>query len=150
MIPPMNDDYSDKNPNLATLYRQHLEVVCQRHDYALENAGANHAVIFSGSLKYVFLDDYSYAFKPNAHFVSWAPLVNLPLSYIVYTPGETPRLIFYQPRDFIHVVPADPDGYWTSHFDVQIVHTIDEVADLLAIFNGGRHRHGAHDVFSRL
>ena len=131
MIPPMNDDYSDKNPNLATLYPQHLEAVCERHDYALENAGASHAVIFSGSLKYVFLDDYSYAFKPNAHFVSWAPLVNLPLSYIVYTPGETPRMIFYQPRDFIHVVPADPDGYWTSHFDVQIVHTIDEVADLL-------------------
>ena len=131
MITSMNEDYSDNNPHLATLYPAHLETVRQRHDHALENAGANHAVIFSGSSRIVFLDDMPYAFKPNAHFVSWAPLVSLPLSYIVYTPGETPRLIYYQPRDYWHVVPGEPDGYWTAHFDVRVVHTIDDIADHL-------------------
>jgi len=131
MMPAMNDDYSDNNPTLAALYPQHLETVLRRHDYALENAGASHIVIFSGSPKTVFLDDQSYTFKPNAHFVSWAPLVNLPLSYIVYTPGKTPRLIYYQPHDYWHVVPGEPDGYWTSQFDVRVVHNIDEIADHL-------------------
>ena len=122
MIPAMS---------LTALYPQHLQAVCQRHDYALENAGASHAVIFSGNPKTVFLDDQSYTFKPNAHFVSWAPLVNLPLSYIVYTPGETPRLIYYQPHDYWHVVPGEPDGYWTAQFDVRVVHNIDDIADHL-------------------
>lgn len=128
MIASMNADYSDDNPQLAALYPNHLETVSQRHDHALESAGANHAVIFSGSQKFVFLDDMPYAFKANAHFVSWAPLINLPLSYIVYTPGEKPRLIYYQPRDYWHVVPGAPDGYWAAQFDLRVVHAIEDVA----------------------
>ena len=131
MMPAMADDYSDKNPDLARLYPDHLRTVCARHDHALESAGASHGVIFSGSPKYAFLDDLQYAFRPNAHFVSWAPLTQLPLSYIVYTPGEKPRLIYYQPRDYWHVVPGQPDGYWSPEFDIRIVHTIDEIAEHL-------------------
>jgi Xaa-Pro dipeptidase len=67
-------------------------------------------------------------FKPNPHFIAWVPLTRLPFSYVVYTPGEIPRLIYYQPRDYWHVVPAAPDGYWTKHFDVRVIHSIDEVA----------------------
>lgn len=129
----MNTNYSDRNPQLASLYPAHIEALKQRHDHALENAGANHLVIFSGSQRTAFLDDMSYPFKPNPHFVSWAPLVKLPLSYIVYTPGKTPRLIYYQPHDYWHVVPGTPDGYWVDHFDVRIVHTIDEVAEQLPV-----------------
>lgn len=127
----MNDDYSDHNPRLAALYPAHIQAVQKRHDHALQNAGANHAVLFSGSPHFAFLDDQSYPFKPNAHFVSWAPLLNLPLSYIVYTPGETPRLVYYQPRDYWHVVPGVPDGYWAGQFDIRIVHTVDEIASHL-------------------
>ena len=124
----MKDDYSDKNPALAALYPQHIETYRARHDYALEKAGANHAVIFSGNPKHAFLDDMSYPFKANPHFASWVPLSNLPLSYIVYTAGEKPILVYYQPRDYWHVVPGAPDGYWTSHFDIRIVHSIEDVA----------------------
>jgi Xaa-Pro dipeptidase len=131
MISGMSNDYSDQNPQLAALYPAHLETVRERHDHALEKAGANHAVIFSGSAKIVFLDDMPYPFKPNAHFVSWAPLLNLPLSLIVYTPGELPRLIYYQPHDYWHVVPGEPDGFWTSQFDIRVVHTVDEIAEHL-------------------
>jgi Xaa-Pro dipeptidase len=124
----MNDDYSDKNSELGQLYPEHVREICARHDYALEKSGAAHAVIFSGTPGRVFLDDQEYPFKPNAHFLSWAPLTALPNSYIVYTPGEKPRLIYFLPRDYWHSVPDQPDGYWSSEFDIRIVHSTDEIA----------------------
>ena len=123
----MTKDFSDKNPALGALYGGHLQTVTSRHDHALEKAGASHAVIYSGNPKLAFLDDYYHPFKANPHFVSWAPLTALPFSYVVYTPGHTPILIYYQPHDYWHVVPGAPDGYWTSHFDVRIVHSIEDI-----------------------
>jgi Xaa-Pro dipeptidase len=131
----MSADYSDKNPALGDLYGAHLDEIKRRHDRALELAGASHAVIYSGNPKPMFLDDNYYPFKPNPHFVSWVPLTQLPHSYIVYTPGEIPILLYHQPRDYWHVVPGTPDGYWTRYFDVRIVDTIDDVASHLP---GGR------------
>jgi len=127
----MNSDYSDKNPALGTLYAEHIEIVSARHDHALEQAGASHAVIYSGNPKIAFLDDYQMPFIPNPHFVGWAPLTRLPFSYIVYTPGETPVLIYFQPHDYWHVVPGAPSGYWTGEFDIRVVHSIDDIAEHL-------------------
>ncbi|HKJ20441.1 MAG TPA: Xaa-Pro dipeptidase [Woeseiaceae bacterium] len=124
----MNTNYTDKNPALAALYGNHLQTIASRHDRALEQAGANHVVIYSGNPKLAFLDDYHHPFKANPHFISWAPLTALPFSYIVYTPGETPVLIYYQPHDYWHVVPGEPDGYWASHFDIRVVHSTDQIA----------------------
>ncbi len=124
----MNSDYTDKNPALGALYAEHIEALTARHDHALEQAGASHAVIYSGNPKIAFLDDYQMPFKPNPHFISWVPLARLPFSYIVYTPGETPILIYCQPHDYWHVVPGAPDGFWTSEFDIRIVHSVDDVA----------------------
>jgi Xaa-Pro dipeptidase len=124
----MNSDYTDLNPALGALYAEHIEIVAARHDHALEKAGASHAVIYSGNPKIAFLDDYQMPFKANPHFASWAPLTRLPFSYIVYTPGETPVLVYYQPHDYWHVVPGAPNGYWTGEFDIRVVHTVDEVA----------------------
>ncbi len=128
MIFPMNDDYTDKNASLGALYADHLAAIAARHDHALEKAGASHAVIYSGNPKLAFLDDYYHPFKANPHFVSWAPLTRLPFSYIIYTPTETPVLVYFQPHDYWHVVPDKPHGYWTEHFDIRIVHTVDDVA----------------------
>jgi len=127
----MNSDYTDKNPALGALYAEHIETITARHDHALEQAGASHAIIYSGNPKIAFQDDYQMPFKPNPHFVGWVPLTRLPFSYIVYTPGETPLLIYFQPHDYWHVVPGAPDGYWTAQFDIRIVHTLDEVAQHL-------------------
>jgi len=124
----MCTDYTDKNASLGALYASHLQAVTRRHDHALEQAGASHAVIYSGNPKVAFLDDNNYPFKANPHFVSWVPLTRLPYSYIVYTPGETPVLVYFQPRDYWHVVPGMPDGYWTDLFDIRIVHAIEDVA----------------------
>jgi len=122
MIPAMKLDFSDRNPELAGLYARHIEEICRRHDHALDRAGASHAVIFSGAPKYAFLDDNTYPFRTNPHFLGWVPLTQLPLSYIVYTPGETPVLVYFQPHDYWHPVPGNPEGYWTPHFDIRIVH----------------------------
>jgi Xaa-Pro dipeptidase len=127
----MADECSETNPALSALYGAHIETVTSRHDHALEQAGASHAVIYSGNPKVAFLDDYQMPFKPNPHFVSWVPLTHLPLSYIVYTPGEKPTLIYNQPRDYWHVVPGAPSGHWVDHFDIRVVHSIDEIAEHL-------------------
>lgn len=124
----MSNDYTDKNPSLGALYEDHLQTVMARHNRALEKAGASHAIIYSGHPKVMFLDDNYFPFKANPHFVSWVPLTKLPFSYIVHTPGEVPALIYFQPKDYWHVVPGEPDGYWTSHFDIRIVHTIEDIA----------------------
>lgn len=124
----MADDFTDSNIELGKLYAGHLDALVQRYDRALEKAGASHAIVFSGKPKIAFLDDSFYPFKANPHFVAWAPLTKLPFSYIVYTPGERPVLIYYQPRDYWHVVPGAPSGYWASHFDIRIVHAVEDVA----------------------
>ena len=124
----MNSDYTDSNPALGALYAEHIEIIAAHHDHALEQAGASHAVIYSGNPKNAFLDDYQMPFKPNPHFINWAPLTHLPFSYIIYTPGETPILVYYQPHDYWHVVPGAPGGYWTSQFDIRVVHSVDDVA----------------------
>ena len=124
----MKSDYTDKNSSLGSLYGDHLETITARHDHALEQAGASHVLIYSGNPKVAFLDDHYYPFKANPHFVSWVPLTRLPFSYIIYTPGEAPVLLYFQPQDYWHVVPGTPDGYWTRHFDIRIVNAIEDIA----------------------
>ena len=127
----MSDDYTDNNAALGALFANHIDVLQARHAHALETSGASHAVIFSGRPKTMFLDDMDYPFKANPHFVSWAPLLELPLSYIVCTPGEKPRLIYHQPKDYWHSVPGTPDGYWTQQFDIRVVHDAEDAAQHL-------------------
>jgi len=120
-------NYVDESA-LAALYPEHLNALKSRHDRALDRAGAGHAVIFSGSPRGVFLDDYNYPFKANPHFVSWLPLTNTPFCYLIYTPGDTPVLVYYQEKDYWHVPPASPDGFWPDQFDIRIVHSLEDVA----------------------
>ena len=113
---------------LEALYPDHIETIKSRHDQALERAGANHAVIFSGAPRAVFLDDYDYPFKPNPHFVGWLPITQMPYCYVIYTPGESPVLVYYQEQDYWHLPPADPEGFWASQFDIRLVHSSGEIA----------------------
>lgn len=124
----MNIDKKLSAADLGLLYPAHIQAVKARHDRALDRAGASHAVIFSGSPRGVFLDDYNYPFKPNPHFVSWLPLTTTPDCYIIYTPGEMPILIYYQEKDYWHLPPANPEGFWTAYFDIRVVHELDEIA----------------------
>jgi len=119
--------YSD-DAILGAAYPQHIQTIKSRHDRALERAGASHAVIFSGAPHGVFLDDYDYPFKPNPHFVGWLPLTQTPYCYVVHTPGDTPLLVYYQERDYWHLPPANPAGFWAEQFEIRVVHEHEDIA----------------------
>lgn len=118
----------------ASLYPTHLATLCERADSALAFDGFDHLVIAAGTPLRKFLDDQDYPFKVNPHFKHWLPLTDAPGSWIAYTPGSKPKLIFLQPRDYWHVVPQAPHGYWVEHFDIVIVrNAADALAQLPAV-----------------
>ena len=127
----MNANTPADDNRLSVLYPEHLQIIRKRHDLALERTGAEHLIIFSGGLLPVFLDDYFYPFKANPHFLSWVPLTKTPNCYIVYTPCSHPILIYHQEKDYWHLPSADPEGFWTTFFDIRIVNTLEEVAQHL-------------------
>lgn len=107
---------------LAKLYPDHLRTLQSRADAALARGGFDHLVVAAGVLRDQFLDDRPYPFAVNPHFKHWLPVTKAPGSWIVYTPGAKPKLVYLQPRDYWHVVPEAPAGYWVEQFDVAIVH----------------------------
>ena len=111
---------------LAPLYSNHLATLRQRADEALALGGFDHLLIAAGMPLRKFLDDQDYAFVVNPHFKHWLPLTGAPGSWVVHTPGSKPKLIFVQPRDYWHVVPEAPHGYWVEHFDIVIVRSAAE------------------------
>lgn len=106
---------------LAQLYPDHLATMQRHGDTALARAGFDHLVVAAGTPAYQFLDDAPYPFFVNPQFKAWLPVTRAPGSWLVHTPGQRPKLIYLQPHDYWHVVPAAPSGYWVEHFDVVIV-----------------------------
>jgi len=120
---------------LDTLYPDHLRTLSARADQVLARTGYDHLLIGAGLPPLKFLDDQDYPFIANPWFRHWLPLTDAPGSWIVHTPGDRPRLIFVQPRDYWHVVPQTPDAYWTREFDISIV---PGAAEARAQLPGGR------------
>jgi Xaa-Pro dipeptidase len=120
---------------LASLYPHHLATVRECADQALALAGFDHLLIAAGMPLRKFLDDQDYPFVVSPHFKHWLPLTDAPGSWIAYTPGRKPKLIFLQPHDYWHVVPKAPHGYWVEHFDIVIV---SNAADALAALPTGK------------
>lgn len=112
--------------NLSALYPAHLAEIERRSADALTACGRDTLAVAAGMPHGWFLDDQNYAFKANPHFLHWLPLADAPGSWVVYTPGAKPKLVFLQPRDYWHVVPAAPAGYWVEHFDIVTIRTPDE------------------------
>ena len=112
--------------DLAKLYPDHLATLRAHADTALQRGGFDHLLIAAGVLRYEFLDDHPHPFTPNPHFKYWLPVTKAPGSWIVYTPGAKPKLIYLQPRDYWHVVPDAPAGYWVEHFDIVVIREFKE------------------------
>jgi Xaa-Pro dipeptidase len=109
-------------------FKQHLEYVSTTADKALSKSGFDHLIIASGVEKLQFLDDMHYPFKPNPQFKYWLPLIRHPDSWIAYTPGCKPVLVYYQPDDYWHVPPSAPEGEWLEFFDVRVIHHAEDAA----------------------
>jgi len=121
--------------HLAPLYSRHLATLRERADRALALGGFDHLLIAAGLPLRKFLDDQDYPFVANPHFKHWLPLTDAPGSWIVHTPGARPKLVFVQPRDYWHVVPEAPQGYWVEHFDIV---TVRDAAEAVAQLPAGR------------
>ena len=81
------------NDHPAQYFRDHLRVLCARADAALARGGLDHLVVPAGTQHYQVFDDRDYPFAVNPHFKAWLPVTNAPGSWLVYTPGERPRLV---------------------------------------------------------
>ena len=102
-----------------------------RHQQALEGTSLDSIAIFSGCRKIAFQDDNSYPFIANPHFKSWLPLGDLEESWVLFSPGKKPLLIYYQPDDYWHKPPADPEGFWAEHFEIKIISDPAQAAKIL-------------------
>ncbi|MCC8364175.1 Xaa-Pro dipeptidase [Lysobacter sp. A6] len=112
--------------NLASLYADHLDTLKRRADEALQRGGFDALVVPSGRLHYQVFDDRDYPYAVNPQFKAWVPLVKLPDSWLVYVPGQRPKVIYLQPFDYWHVVPSAPSGDWVQHMDVVVIRTPEE------------------------
>lgn len=110
----------------ASLYREHLATLQDRTETALARGGFEHLVVPSGSIHYQVFDDRDYPYAVNPQFKAWVPLTRNPGSWLVATPGDTPKLVYLQPRDYWHVVPEAPSGAWVEHFEIIIIRTPEE------------------------
>lgn len=117
-------------------YPDHQHTLMRRTDAALAACGYDHLLIAAGVEKLSFLDDRPYPFRANPHFKAWLPLTAHPHCWLAYTPGQRPRLAYYQPEDYWHLPPAAPTGEWVEHFDIRIVRSPEQAAELAP--RGGR------------
>jgi len=104
--------------SLDELYLQHLHVLTQRTDLALAATHYDALVIQSGSPPMLFLDDQEYPYKVNPQFKAWVPITDNPESFLVYRPGDRPKVLFHQPDDYWHQAASLPDAAWTRGLDV--------------------------------
>ncbi|HEX7662956.1 MAG TPA: hypothetical protein VF407_00520, partial [Polyangiaceae bacterium] len=116
------------HPDLHPLYADHIATLKRRADTALAKVQRDHLVIAAGTPRYEFLDDRPVTFAPNPWFKQWLPVTKAPGSWLVYAPGRKPKLVYLQPHDYWHVVPAAPSGYWVDHFDIAIIRKPEEAA----------------------
>lgn len=102
-------------------YAEHIEMLQKAWEEALFAENFDSVVVHAGSPLVSFLDDFHYTFRANPHFLAWLPLTQHPESVLIFRPGARPVLYFYQPEDYWHVVPEDPEAWWADHFDVRIM-----------------------------
>lgn len=105
------------NAQLAATFVSHLSTVSERTSRALAACGYSGLLAHSGSPLTVFEDDRSYPFEVHAPFKVWVPLP-APDSFVYFEPGCRPRLILLKLEDFWHKPVEVPEAYWTPHFDI--------------------------------
>lgn len=104
---------------MDSLYKQHLTTLQTQAEQALEQNGYDYLIIGSGRSELRFLDDYHHPFKPNPHFSQWVPVQDKQNCWLLVHPNKKPKLFYYQPKDFWHLVEALPDAEWVQCMEVK-------------------------------
>jgi Xaa-Pro aminopeptidase len=121
--------------SLDLTFPAHIAHVRTLADRALELAGCDGLVVYSGRPGLHFLDDHGPPFKANPHFLHWAPLLEAPDSFVRYLPGQRPELVFHQPADYWHKPPELPAGDWTREFEIKVIREPAQARELLQAGN---------------
>jgi Xaa-Pro dipeptidase len=116
---------------IAERYPAHHGALVRRYETALDAHGLDGVVVFAGRPRFVFQDDQTYPFQVGPWYRQWVPEPDHAGSFIVFAPGRRPRLVCYQPRDYWHVVPSPPAGFWTDAFEIETADTPDAALALL-------------------
>ena len=106
-------------------YKNHVAELQQHWEKALQAEDYDAVLIHAGSKLASFLDDYEYPFRCNPHFLWWLPLTRHHDSALLVRPGRRPKLFYYQPDDYWHTPPADPESWWADEFEVVPVRDAD-------------------------
>ncbi len=112
-------------------YVDYLQLQVRRHTQAVEPTRWRGLAIHAGRETIQFLDDMPYPFVANPLFKAWLPLDQHPECWLIFEPGMTPRVIYYQPADYWHTVPEDPEGVWAEQLDVVVIRTPQEARNHL-------------------
>lgn len=115
--------------SITPLYQQHLDDLLSRHRQLMQKNNLEYLLIPSGAPIGIYLDDMNYPFKSSFLFRTYLPLTEVADSYLVIGLSGKPTLIYYQPIDFWHSPPLDPDGFWPDHFDIQIITQFEQALD---------------------
>jgi len=107
--------------NIAHLYQHHLTDLLARHRQLMVENQLDYLLIPSGVPIGIYLDDMNYPFKSSFLFRTYLPLTEVADSYLVIGLSGKPTLVYYQPVDFWHSPPKDPDGFWPEHFDIKVI-----------------------------
>lgn len=106
--------------SIQPLYAAHVSTVQARWETALQKEGYDAVLVHSGTPMYSFMDDYEYSFRPNPHFLWWLPLTRHADSVLLIEAGKKPVLYYFQPDDYWHVPPSDPESWWADLFDIKV------------------------------
>ena len=107
--------------SLEAAFGPHLQSVCKAAAQALGATGSGSLLVHSGSPPMIFEDDQPYPFQAHAPFKAWAPLSDVPDSFVYFEPDSRPQLLFHSPPDYWYKPASLPQGYWTRHFDIRSV-----------------------------
>ncbi|MGB5249110.1 MAG: Xaa-Pro dipeptidase [Gammaproteobacteria bacterium] len=118
-------------PEFDVLFAEHLQRLHRDYAAALEASGHDGVIIASGVPSYRFEDDQTFPLRVNPRYRQWIPAGEHTYSLLIIRPGQRPQLVCHQPRDYWHVVPQAPSGFWTRHFDIGIADSPEAVLDLM-------------------
>ncbi|MGB5622937.1 MAG: Xaa-Pro dipeptidase [Gammaproteobacteria bacterium] len=111
----------DTSADFDGLFDQHVQRLQRDYAAAMDASGHAGVIVASGAPAYRFEDDQTVSFRVNPRYRQWIPAGEHSHSFLVIRPGQRPLMICHQPRDYWHVVPAPPSGFWTACFDIECV-----------------------------
>lgn len=108
------------------LFAQHVTTVSGHIEAILTTLDLPGLVIDAGPGQLFFEDDQHKPFRPYHHFSYLCPH-RRPHHQLVVTPGEKPKLLFFQPEDFWEDFQPIADEFWSDSFAIEMCPKPDDI-----------------------